>query len=95
MGNLDKAYVDFIARYHGDHTFAKEADSNPADALRKCGVSVPQGKSVTLVKNTDSMWHYVVPSSPVADLSQGELAGTAAGNCGEQCSGGSCHCTIE
>ena len=95
MSSLDKAYADFIARYHGDHDFAKQADSDPAAALRKCGVDVPQGKNIKLVKNTDSMWHYVVPSSPVADLSQGELAGTAAGNCGQQCSGSNCHCNTE
>ena len=95
MASSDKAYVDFVSRYYGDRDFAKEADNNPADALRKCGVNVPQDKSVKLMKNTQSTWHYVVPSSPISDLSQGELAGTAAGACGDQCDGGSCHCNTE
>ena len=95
MATKGNAWVDFVSRYHGDQSFANEANRNPADALRKCGMDVPQGKSVKLMKNTESTWHYVVPSSPISDLSQGELAGTSAGACGDQCDGGSCHCNTE
>ena len=54
-------YIDFAARYHGDPEFRKDADADPAAALRSEGVSVADEVEVRLLSSEESVLHIVLP----------------------------------
>ena len=82
MSKNAKLWSDVVARYYGDKDFASRLDSNPGEVLKELGVPVPNGKKVTLHKNTDSDFHLVLPNNPTQGLSEEFLGGVAAGFCG-------------
>ena len=56
-------YIDFVAKYHGDDTFKKKVDENPAVAMRSEGLSVPTGVKVKLLPTDENVFHIVLPAA--------------------------------
>ena len=57
-------------------------DANPAEAMRKAGIDVPEGKQVKLVQNTSNTTYLVLPElADGVELSEEELGSIYAGMC--------------
>ncbi len=82
----NQKWVEFVARYHGDAGFARQVDGDPAAELRKAGIPVPEGKTINLVKDSETTKHLVLPSSPVTSVE--ELGSVYAGSYTQYCAGG-------
>ena len=54
-------YIDFVAKYHGDESFKKAADSDAAETLRSEGLAVPEGVKVNLLASDAKVMHLVLP----------------------------------
>ncbi|MCH9780629.1 MAG: hypothetical protein K0U36_05015 [Alphaproteobacteria bacterium] len=54
-------FRDIVTRYYSDTAFKQQIDENPADRLREAGLAIPEGATVILHFNTDSMIHIVLP----------------------------------
>jgi anti-anti-sigma factor len=61
---------EIILRTCLDQAFRREFLSNPAEVLRREGISVPDGMSVKIVENTDERFHVVLPTT-LGDETQG------------------------
>ena len=57
-------YIDFVSKYHGDETFRKTVDDDPAGTLRSEGLAVPKGVKVKLLSTDENTLHIVLPSAP-------------------------------
>ena len=75
-----------IAKAWRDPAFKAELIANPAAALKAEGIDVPAGMAVTVVENTDKLFHLVLPPVPTDELSDEALDGVAGGIVG------SCRC---
>lgn len=69
-----------VEKCWSDEAFKRRLMADPLATLKSMGVSVPEGKSVSVVENTDSMYHIVIPARPTA-LSDDELASMSGGEC--------------
>ena len=78
-----------IAKAWRDPAFKAELIANPAAALKAEGIDVPAGMAVTVVENTDKLFHLVLPPVPTDELSDEALDGVAGGIVG------SCRCKKE
>ena len=62
-----------IAKAWRDPAFKAELIANPAAALKAEGIDVPAGMTVTVVENTDKLFHLVLPPVPSDELSDEAL----------------------
>lgn len=68
-----QVYIDLVARYYGDPDFKAEVDADPGVILRREGLEIPEGVTVKLLFNTDTLLHIVLPLLP-------DVAADAAGD---------------
>jgi hypothetical protein len=68
-----------IAKAWRDPAFKAELIANPAAALKAEGINVPAGMAVTVLENTDKLFHLVLPPVPTDELSDEALDGVAGG----------------
>ena len=73
-----------IAKAWRDPAFKAELIANPAAALKAEGIDVPAGMTVTVLENTDELFHLVLPPMPTDELSD-EALDTVAGGRGSSC----------
>jgi hypothetical protein len=69
-----------IAKALKDESFKKKLIADPAGTLKSEGVEIPEGKTLKLVEDTESVRHIVVPALS-GELSDEEIAQVAAGGC--------------
>lgn len=67
------AYGKVVARAWRDPSFKAKLVADPQAALKDAGVSVPPGVKLTVVENTDTHIHVVLPPKPTGDLSDEAL----------------------
>lgn len=70
-----------VDRAATDPAYRQQLTSAPADTLRSAGIDIPAGAAVTVLENTDTLRHFVLPSRP-ADVSDSDLASSSAGSGG-------------
>lgn len=77
----DKAatYGGIIAKAWSDPAFKAKLLADPHAALKDVGVSVAAGVTVTVVEDTDTQFHFVLPPKPTRELSVEELDKVSAG----------------
>jgi len=73
----DTAFGKIFARAWRDPDFKVALIANPAVALEAEGVEVPPGTTVTVLENTDHIFHFVLPNKPAGEFS-GERLESAA-----------------
>lgn len=67
IDNNQRALADVVARYYGDPDFAAQVDADPTAVLKAEGVEVPEGATVKLLFNSETVWHLVVPDRTIVD----------------------------
>jgi len=67
------AYGKVVARAWRDPSFKAKLVADPQAALKDAGVPVPPGVKLTVVENTDTHIHVVLPPKPTGDLSDEAL----------------------
>jgi hypothetical protein len=66
-------FAKIIAKAWRDPAFKAELIAIPAAALKAEGIDVPAGMAVTVVENTDKLFHLVLPPVPSDELSDEAL----------------------
>jgi hypothetical protein len=79
MPENEPEFAKVIAKAWRDPAFKAELIANPAAALKVEGIDVPAGMTVTVVENTDKLFHLVLPPVPSDELSDEALDAMAGG----------------
>src|SRR4051794_19426167 len=74
------AYGKIVARAWRDPAFKEKLLTDPHAALDDAGLSVPAGVTVTVVEDTATQVHLVLPAKPTGELSDEALEQVAGGN---------------
>ena len=80
MSVNENAFGKIVAKAWRDPAFKVELIANPAAALKAEGIDVPAGMTVTVVENTDKLFHLVLPPVPSDELSDEALDAVAGGH---------------
>ena len=81
------AWARIVAQAWRDPAFKAKLIADPLPTLKTAGAPVPSGVTITVVENTDTHVHFVLPPKPVGALSD-EALDKAAGGWGDQpCAG--------
>ncbi len=75
------SYGKIIARAWREPAFKAKLIADPQVTLKDAGVTVPAGVTVTVVENTDTQFHFVLPPKPAGELSDEALDSVAGGAC--------------
>ena len=75
----DKKIHRIIARCWSDEDFKKKLLAAPVATLQTDGVILARGVKVTVLENTDEVFHLVIPVNPT-DLSDDDLNKIAGGD---------------
>ena len=73
------AHGKIIARAWRDPAFKAKLMADPHSTLKEAGIAAPPGVKVTVVENTDTHHHLVLPPKPTGELSDAELDKVAGG----------------
>ncbi len=73
------AHGKIIARAWRDPAFKAKLLADPHATLKEAGLQVREGVTVTVVENTDTHHHLVLPPKPTGELSDAELDKVAGG----------------
>jgi hypothetical protein len=73
------AYGKVVARAWRDPAFKAKLIADPQAVLKEAGMAVPAGATVTVVENTGTHLHFVLPPKPVGQLSDEALDEVAGG----------------
>ncbi len=73
------AHGKIIARAWRDPAFKAKLLADPHATLKEAGLQVREGVTVTVVENTDTHHHLVMPPKPTGELSDAELDKVAGG----------------
>ena len=85
MSKNEPEFGKIVAKAWRDPAFKAELIANPAAALKAEGIDVPAGMTVTVVENTDKLFHLVLPpvlSDELSDEALAVVAGGASSSCG-------------
>ena len=74
------AHGKIIARAWRDPAFKAKLLADPHATLKEAGLQVREGVTVTVVENTDTHHHLVLPPKPTGELSDAELDKVAGGS---------------
>jgi len=77
MSENDTAFGKIFARAWRDPDFKVALIANPAVTLEAEGVEVPAGTTVTVLENTDNIFHFVLPKKPADEFSGKSLESAA------------------
>jgi len=79
LSEINPELGKIIAKAWRDPAFKADLIANPAAALKAEGIDVPAGMAVTVVENTDKLFHLVLPPVPSDELSDEALDAMAGG----------------
>jgi len=68
-----------IAKALKDESFKKQLIADPAGTLKAEGIEIPEGISVKVVADSESVRHMVLPAVGRGELSEADLSHMAAG----------------
>ena len=97
----DLLWSQIVARAWSDEGFLERLRADPRALLAEHGLEVPEGTEVQVVEgtevkvvdDTDTVRHFILPTSPPDELIEEELAGnTVAWYCGACGRCGACGC---
>ena len=74
-----KSYGALIKRAVNDSVFRARLIEQPASVLREEGIRIPEGVKVSVVENSESRLHFVLPAKPTAELTDEQLEDVAGG----------------
>jgi len=77
--DLSQEINQIIAKCRSDQYFKQKLLADPKSALKAEGVILPDSVSVTVLENTDKVFHLVIPADPT-DLSDADLDKVAGGD---------------
>lgn len=75
-----RAFAQVLAHSWEDPEFRSKLLADPAATLNANGFTVPAGKRVEIVEDTDEVLHVTLPARP-SELSDEELETVAGGTC--------------
>ena len=78
--DTNKQLQQVIAKCWEDSEFKAQLKNNPQETLTQEGVSVPEGKEIKVMENTDDTIYLVIPEKP-DQISDEDLSNTAGGIC--------------
>lgn len=84
MNDKANQYQQIIAKCWADTAFKQQLISNPVSTLKQEGIDVPEGLSMTVLENSDTLMNLVIPVKP-DELSDEQLEGAAGGYYCEYC----------
>ncbi len=73
------AYGQVIARAWRDAKFKARLLADPAAVLRDAGLEIPPGVTVSVVEDTNSEIHFVLPPAPAEAIADADLDGISGG----------------
>lgn len=76
-----------IARAWRDPAFKAKLIADPKSALKEAGVSVPAGLTVSVLENSTTHVHFVLPPKPSGELTDESLDKAAGGHTDCYCNG--------
>lgn len=76
--NNEKQFQQLIAKCWSDDAFKQALIADPAAVLSQEGIEVPAGVSVSVVENTATHFHLVIPPAP-SELDDESLDSVAGG----------------
>ena len=62
LAQTQQLYADIVAKYYGDPDFKAKMTADPTGTLKAEGWNVPEGASIKLLFDTDSLLHIVLPT---------------------------------
>ena len=62
LAQTQQLYADIVAKYYGDPDFKAKMQADPTATLKAEGWKVPEGVSIKLLFDTDSLRHVVLPT---------------------------------
>ena len=77
--DVDAVRARIIARAWRDPAFRKKLATDPKPVLAEAGISVPAGVTVSVLEDSDTHFHLVLPAMP-ATLSDAQLDAIAGGD---------------
>ena len=80
MSVTDTAFAKIVAKAWRDPVFKAELIANPAAALKAEGIDGPAGMTVTVLENTDKLFHLVLPPVPTDEIPDEALDAVAGGS---------------
>lgn len=95
----EKQWGLIVARAWADDEFRSRLLSNARTVMREHGLELPAGADIKVVVDSPDVRHFVLPASPIGDLTEEELSPVAGadsfsglcGHCG-RCGCGRCGC---
>ena len=64
MNDQAKQYQQIIAKCWADEAFKQQLMADPAATLKQEGIEVPEGVTINVCENTESVAHLVIPQRP-------------------------------
>jgi len=78
MNEQNKQFQQLVAKCWSDDAFKQALIADPAGVLRQEGIELPAGVEVSVVENTATQFHLVIPHPP-SDLTDEDLEKVAGG----------------
>lgn len=68
-----KVFSKIIAKSWTDSNYKNRVLNDPLSVLKEEGINIPEGVTITVVEDTPSTMHWVIPTPPVDPLSEEEI----------------------
>lgn len=94
----ERLWSQVLARVWSDADFKERLIRDPRGVLAEHGIDLPEGHEITVLEDTDTVRHLVLPPAPTEELVDEELVGSPvagdsfSGWCGWCGSCGRCGC---
>lgn len=59
-----QVYASIVTKYYSDPDFKARVDADPTRVLKAEGLEIPEGATVKLLFNTETLLHLVLPPLP-------------------------------
>jgi hypothetical protein len=79
MADASDPYAAVMAQAAGDPAFRMRLMADPVATMRAAGIAIPDGVTVKVVENTDTLMHLVLPAVGVHELTDQDLEAIAGG----------------
>ncbi len=80
MADASDPYAAVMAQAVSDPAFRGRLIADPVPTMQAAGMTVPDGVKVTVVENTDTLVHLVLPAAGTQELTDQELDAVIGGN---------------
>jgi hypothetical protein len=75
-----KKWSQLVAKVQADEKLKQRLLASPAAVLQEHGITVPEGKEIRVVENTDKVSYLMLPPKlSVSELTPGQLQGVVGG----------------